>query len=454
MSPGIQLHAPSIDRRVRHLALSGSGQPRRVLHFITNSLPHTQSGYSLRTHRILSSMSEAGIDSVALTRTGYPVMVGKFWAKDEDLVDGIRYTRCLPGRLGETPESRLEQEVARAMELVDEFDPHVLHATTDYRNALVAQAVSAETGIPWVFEVRGLMEQTWIASHRTPTSREAASASQKASLVSAREGELAAQAGAVITLSQTMADELERRGVDAGVITVVPNGVEKSLLDQDLTPQGARNRLGLDVPPDAFVVGAVSALVPYEGHDVLLHAVSEILHSSHVSQVVRDRLHVVIAGDGTAAPSLIALAAELGIQDRVIMPGRVPREEAKFWVQALDVVVVPRLDLDVSRAVTPQKPVEAMALGRPVVVSDLPALRECVTNSRGQICATLAPAGDPSGLAQAIVDLADSDRRRAALADRAHQLASERTWLSMVRRYVAAYDRAQWECREGAVGGD
>src|SRR5699024_10824861 len=128
-------------------------------HLLTNSLPHTQSGYSLRSHRILTALRDHGVESVALTRTGYPVMVGAATAGDEDVVDGIRYVRTLPRRLPATQQERLEAEVARALELVAEFRPHVLHATTNYHNALVAQAVSEATGLPWVFEVRGLMEQ-------------------------------------------------------------------------------------------------------------------------------------------------------------------------------------------------------------------------------------------------------------------------------------------------------
>src|SRR5699024_11338856 len=99
---------------------------------------------------------------------------------------------------------------------------------------------------------------------------------------------------------------------------------------------------------------------------------------------LRDGLQVVLAGDGTAAAGLRVLAQELGIGDRVTMPGRVPREDARNWVQALDVVIVPRHDLEVARTVTPQKPVEAMALARPVIVSDLTALRETVTDSRSE----------------------------------------------------------------------
>src|SRR5699024_3168978 len=63
------------------------GDRLRVLHLLTNSLPHTQSGYSLRSHRILTAMRDQGIESVALTRTGYPVMIGIPTAADEDVVD-------------------------------------------------------------------------------------------------------------------------------------------------------------------------------------------------------------------------------------------------------------------------------------------------------------------------------------------------------------------------------
>src|SRR5690606_18396231 len=134
---------------------------------------------SLRTHRILTFLRRAGVRSAALTRTGYPVMVGIAGARDVDEVDGIPYMRPVPSTLPPTPQGRLLAEVERALELVDELRPHVIHTTTNYHNALVAQAVSEATGIPWVLEVRGLMEQTWIASQETDEARARAAASQK-----------------------------------------------------------------------------------------------------------------------------------------------------------------------------------------------------------------------------------------------------------------------------------
>lgn len=419
-----------------------AGERLRVLHVLTNSLPHTQSGYSLRSHRVLTAQRDRGIDVLAVTRTGYPVMLGKPFARTTDVIDGIEYRRVLPPRLGRTQEERLQVEVDAVLAAVEEFRPHVLHTTTNYLNALVAQEVSRRTGLPWAFEVRGFMEQTWVASRRTDAARTAATRSERACLTAAREAELACTADAVVTLSATMREELVRRGVEPARITVVPNGVEQSLFDHHMDVVAARAQVGIDRMPQfgsgALLVGAVSALVDYEGFDVLLRAVAHLVHDGAAPTELRARLAVLLVGDGVARPGLELLADELGIADRVLMPGRVPREEAPVWVQALDLVCVPRLDREVARAVTPQKPVEAMALGRPVIMSDLPALRE-VAGARGDDgLDALVPPEDPAALARAIASLAmaphDGDRPRTG-----SPLVADRSWTSLVVRYEALY---------------
>lgn len=428
------------------------GESLRILHLLTNSLPHTQSGYSLRSHRILTALRGRGIESVALTRTGYPVMIGKPLAADDDVVDGIRYVRTLPSKLPQTQEERLQAEVERALELVEEFRPHVIHATTNYYNAMVAQAVAEATGLPWILEVRGLMEKTWVASQPTAEGRSAAASSEKAGLVAACEAELATSADAVVTLSQTMVDELSDRGVAKERIMIVPNGVDGALLEESLNPREARALLGIGME-DAFAVGAVSALVEYEGFDTLLRAAALIVHGTQAPASLRDRFHVILAGDGTAAPALRALAADLGISGRVLMPGRVSRHSARHWTQALDIVTVPRHDVEVARTVTPQKPVEAMALGRPVIVSDLPALRETVIDTDGILRAVTVPAETPDQMATEILALASDGNESTRRADQGREAASQRTWPALVQRYEKLYATVTARPREETTRG-
>lgn len=456
LQPGFRLPSPSPER----LSVRGAlplGSPVRVLHLLTNSLPHTQSGYSLRSHRILTTLRDQGIESVALTRTGYPIMVGVFAARDQDVVDGIRYVRTLSSRLPKTQQERLQVEVERALELVEEFHPHVIHATTNYLNALVAQAVSDATGLPWIFEVRGLMEKTWVASHATPQGREAATASEKHRLIAAKEGEQARDADAVVTLSTTMADELVSRGVGSEKITLVPNGVDGSLFEDHVSTARAREIIGLEEMPgfgaDAFLVGAVSALVDYEGFDVLLRAVAHLLQDQHTPEALRGRLRVVLAGDGVSRPGLVDLAEELRISDRVHLPGKVPRGEARRWVEALNVVVVPRQDVAVARTVTPQKPIEALALRRPLIVSDLPALREVVPDSVPEAVAQCIPAGDPLALAKAIAASSETWTGTEPC-DAANAFVLEgRTWQEQGGRYAMVYSQVTSGAEEGDTHG-
>lgn len=133
----LQLRTSSPDRSIERSATGGPGATSpspapRVLHVLTNSLPHTTSGYSLRSHRILCALRDRGVESVAMTRTGYPVMVGVPWARDVDVVEGIEYRRVLPNRLGPTQEHRLLHQVAEVVRAAEELRPDVIHSTTNY----------------------------------------------------------------------------------------------------------------------------------------------------------------------------------------------------------------------------------------------------------------------------------------------------------------------------------
>lgn len=420
LTPGYELATASESRPHVHPI-----SPTRSLHILTNSLPHTQSGYTLRSHSILTALHRAGAEVVAATRTGYPVTVGKLRARSLDIVDDIAYHRVLPWRMGATVEARLNQQVRELDKLVEAFRPAVIHTTSNYTNALVAQAVAARHGLPWTYEVRGMLEKTWAASRGTLEAREIAAASERFRIVRAREAELATAASHVFTISDTMRDDLAERGVDRRQISLIPNSIDASLLGSTTAPASARIQLGL--ASDGFWVGAVSSLVDYEGHDLLVDAVS----------ILRERgldVRLLLVGEGVARPELLRSAATLG--EAAVIPGRVAPDLAKTYVEALDVVVVPRRDLEVTRSVTPLKPMEAMALGRPVVVSALPPLRELVgDDERGLV---VAPDSARS-IADALAMLIDDAPRRHRLVTAAKQFASSHTWDAVTAEYQRVF---------------
>lgn len=406
--------------------------PGRVLHLLTNSLPHTASGYAQRSHSIMVAQREAGWDVLAVTRLGYPVQVGKFLAQASDVVDGVRYRRILPSRLAQTMDARLQQQAEELLQLALEFRPSVLHTTTHFVNGLVVRAVAQALGIPWVYEVRGQLADTWAAT-RGPEALD----SEKYALFQARETEVMRDADLVVTLGQAMKANIVAAGIPGEKIIIAPNAVGGAFLQQPRDAADARRELGL--PEDGLYIGTVSSLVAYEGLDDLVRSFALLAPDF-------PQLRLLIVGDGVAGPALQKQVQGLGLADRAIFTGRVPRDQTPLYHQALDVFVVPRKDLDVTRAVTPLKPIEALASARPVVGSDLPALREIIDDGGNGL---LVLAASPDRLARTISALLLDAGRRASMghAGRAAVLA-ERTWAANAKALAARYAELHHEHEE------
>src|SRR5699024_4002998 len=139
----------------------------RVLHVLINSLLHTPSGYAQRSHLIVQALQEKGWDVSAVTRMGGPIPTGALFADSEDVADGIGYQRLLTAQLESNVSERIQQNAEMLLDYVLQRRPAMLHATTHWTNAIVTQAGANAVGIPWVYEVRGQLADTW-ASTRSP----------------------------------------------------------------------------------------------------------------------------------------------------------------------------------------------------------------------------------------------------------------------------------------------
>lgn len=410
---------------------------RRVLHLLTNSLPHTQSGYTLRSHRLLGALLAAGLKVTALTRTGYPILIGNLFASNEDTVDGLTYRRIVPLRLGKTLPIRLQQS-AQVMANALVKEPAILHTTTNYHNGVVAAGVAHALNLPWIYEVRGIMEETWVSRHKGEEAQQQAEASERFAKIRAKETELMQAADHVVTLSQTMKQLLVDRGVDAEKISLLPNAVSEELFEKNLTSLDARQQLGL--PNEGFWVGTVSSIVGYEGFDSLLRAVALAREAGH-------DVRAMLAGDGVARPGLEKLAQDLNISEYVHFLGKLPGTQAPLAHQALDVFCVPRTNDRVCRSVTPLKPIEAMALRRPVIMSNIPPLAELVDNGITGATGILVKPENPQELADAIVTLFSSELLREELAHQGRAFARTRTWAHNAQTLEKIYAQVAREKR-------
>ncbi|MBX9580843.1 MAG: glycosyltransferase, partial [Gemmataceae bacterium] len=109
-------------------------------------------------------------------------------------------------------------------------------------------------------------------------------------------------------------------------LDVVPNGIRTDL-PEDLSPPSAV-REGLEIPADAPVVGTVGRLAEVKRQDILIQALRLLAAD-------RPAVRLVIVGDGPERPKLEALAADLGLADRVRFAGYQPRPDE--YLRAMDV---------------------------------------------------------------------------------------------------------------------
>lgn len=409
----VQLEAP-IPSSPKIRKNSGA-EEHRILHFLTNSEPFTSSGYTVRSAHVLACQQQYGIEVLGVTRLGYPVLVGKIPSSAQQTVNGVSYRRLLPPLYPASISRRHDLSVKMLVAVARDFGATILHTTTDYTNAVVVADAASQLGIPWVYEVRGELESTWL-SQIPPELQEEAAASEFYRAARRMETKCMQAAGAVVALSEVSRRQMLERGVPEEKIVVIPNAVDDDHIGREYDQTAVRRELGL--PVDQRLVGTVTAVVDYEGLDTLFRSL-EFLPPDYSALVV---------GDGTARPALEAYAEELGFRDRIIFAGRRPATDIWRWYAALDVFVVPRKDTVVTRKVTPIKPLIAMALNIPVVASDLPALRE-VTGER----ALYVPAEDPQELARGITEATGSDQSGSAWA-------AERTWSANGRRYKELYE--------------
>jgi len=164
--------------------------------------------------------------------------------------------------------------------------------------------------------------------------------------------------------------DMAQAGTGAGEkSTVIYNGVDSVHFDPVVAFEAAKRlRASLGVKPGALLIGSVGRLAPEKNHEVLLTTLRRL-------RVARVDAHLVIAGSGPLREQLLRRAAELEIGDRVNLIGEF--EDVRPVLAAMDVFVLPSVAVEsFSNAA-----LEAMSMGRPVILSDIGGAREMIDDS-------------------------------------------------------------------------
>lgn len=225
-----------------------------------------------------------------------------------------------------------------------------------------------------------------------------------------------------VVVNRTSVTALTRRhGVPPSRVAVIPNGIELHRYDPAGMDAGAwRVRLG--VPEDAILLGAVGRLTWQKGFPDLLKAFAGIRD---------ERTWLVIAGDGPEWEDLRVMAQGLDVSNRLVLPGFV--DDVPGLLADLDLFV-----LSSHREGHPMVLLEAMAMARPVVATDIPGVGDTISDG---VDGRLVPPADPNALAAAIQAMIRDPAGAQRMARRARQkVEREYTVERMVRRTALLYD--------------
>ena len=392
--------------------------PGLVRYLAYTSVPYHTSGYATRTHNLLRSLHELECNVECVTRYSYPWVDLKLEGdavQSVDVVDGVQYHRQLHDAnfLSWTLEKRLQVAIESLVEHCQkEGVPEMLHAASNWMNGLTAIHAGRILGIPVIYEVRGLWELTRVA--KDPNFEN----SEHFQMIARMELEVAMAADCVIAITDGLRSELIDRGVDGSKIKIAPNGVDTQRfqpLEKDIE---LADELGL---PDGPVVGYVGSLVRYEGLHLLLEAVSKLSINE------KWKGSVLIVGDGECRNELEVLAKDLNIADICYFTGKVDFRDVDRYYSLIDIAPFPRLPLKVCELVSPLKPFEAMAMGIPVVASDVEAMKEFISPNENGL---LFRKGDVDSLAEVLSNIISSPNLIEKIGSISRKwVADNRTWI-------------------------
>ncbi len=390
----------------------------RILHLLDISAPMI-AGYASRSRAIVNGQRAIGLEPVVLTSVRHKNKNGA--ALEE--IDGIRHYRTLkpvmPSRQPLIEMYRFRQrilEVAR-MERVD-----LIHAHSPILTGLPAWMAARQLGLGCVYEIRALWEDA--AVERGDIGEQ----SLRYRLTRGAETFLTRRVDSVVCICEGLRRDLSERGLLAR-LNVVPNGVDVARFISRPSDDATRARLGLQ---GRTVVGYIGTFFGFEGVVDLVEALARLIKQG------RNDLAGLIVGAGKTYDACREIAQRHGLGDRIVHPGHVPAEEVERMYSVIDVLAYPRRSLRITELVTPLKPLEAMAMEKAVIGSDVGGIRELI---RDGVTGLLHRSGDVGDLAAKIAKLADDPYLRRTLGRQARTwVAEQRDWKQIVPRYVSVYE--------------
>ena len=348
------------------------------------------------------------------------------------VLDGVHYLRTpIRGRFTHIALSKRwplvrEREVVRILRrrllgILDSEPVKVVYAHSPALCGLAALQAARKRNLPLVYEIRAFWEDA-----ATQNGKGASSARSR--LTYELETYVARRADAVAAISKPMLKDLQSRGIPANKLFHVPNGVDTGRFRPASRDEGLALELGL---VDRPVLGFLGSLYRYEGISWLVRAAAQLRARGH-------KFSLLIIGRGEDQPAIESAIRDCRAGSYVRTLDHVAHEKIARYYSVVDIAVYPRQSLRLTELVTPLKPLEAMAFGKPVLASAVGGIRELVEDERTGLLFGPENVADFCRQAERMIS---SPALCEALSERGRQfVVAERDWKILAKRYHEIYD--------------
>jgi glycosyltransferase involved in cell wall biosynthesis len=309
------------------------------------------------------------------------------------------------------------QFVTHADPYLKEYRPSIIYHRYGL-NSYAAAFLSKTMGIPMILEYNGSeiwMSENWGNRLRF---RGIAEKIEEANFSAAR---------LIIGNAQPLKNELISRGVPAEKIIIIPNGVDPDRFSPAISGKYIREYHGL--ADDQIIVGFLGTFGPWHGAEVLARSIKIIAESNPC-------IHFLYVGTGKTMAQVKKIIENDGTTGHVTFAGVVRQMEAPAYLGACDILVSPQIPNPDGTPFfgSPTKLFEYMAMGKPIVASDLDQLGEILVDGK---TAVLTKPGDHIDLAKKILMLSGKEDLMYQLGENARQLVIEKyTWEKHVEKIL------------------
>lgn len=232
----------------------------------------------------------------------------------------------------------------------------------------------------------------------------------------------------IAVCEEARAHYLRDCGADPARVRVVSNTVDRTAFDPDIDPS---TDLPFD-PDERFVVSYVGNFTQHRGLDGLIEGFARLADTTPNAELL-----LVGKGNDRYVAGLESLARSLGVRERVHFTGWVDFSEVPGYIAASDVCTVPHAATAHTETTVPHKLFQAMAMGIPVMVTDVAPLSRIVTRTESGL---VAPAGNGQAMGDALRKLTDADCARECGENGRRAVDDEYNWERDGARLRAIYD--------------